>query len=85
MIRTCFRISERIVMTPRKRGAGHTCIAVERVRVERVDTSQAVHVAGGQHQGIVINKENQCGDSNEAGIHARPCKLADSVLSTKVW
>ncbi|XP_022657328.1 uncharacterized protein LOC111265973 isoform X2 [Varroa jacobsoni] len=57
---------ERIVMTPRKRGAGHTCIAVERVRVERVDTSQAVHVAGGQHQGIVINKENQCGDSNEA-------------------
>ncbi|OQR78680.1 hypothetical protein BIW11_00263 [Tropilaelaps mercedesae] len=53
-------------MTPRKRGAGHTCIAVERVRVERVDTSRAVHVAGGQHQGIVINKENLQSDANGA-------------------
>ncbi|XP_028967741.1 uncharacterized protein LOC100906803 [Galendromus occidentalis] len=48
---------ERIVMTPRKKGVGHTCIAVERLK--QVDTSKAVHVAGGQHQGIIINKENQ--------------------------
>lgn len=71
MITMCynlFHFAERIVMTPRKRGVGHTCIAVERVQVEKVDPSKAVHVAGGQHQGIVINKENGHSDANGAGM-----------------
>jgi len=49
---------ERIVMTPKKKTGKSTCLAMERRKVE-VDKNRkaSLHVAGGEHSGIVINKE----------------------------
>lgn len=47
---------EEIVMTPSKRG-NMTCIRIEKLRKTQLDTSQVAHVAGGQHTGLVINKQ----------------------------
>ena len=49
---------ERIVMTPKKKTGKSTCLAMERRRVE-VDKARktSLHVAGGEHSGIVINKD----------------------------
>ncbi|XP_045115385.1 uncharacterized protein LOC123506982 isoform X2 [Portunus trituberculatus] len=46
---------ERIVMTPRGKTANSTTIMVERRKV--VSQEGNVHVGGGQHSGIIINKE----------------------------
>lgn len=42
-------------MTPRGKTATSTIILVERKLVERID--ERVHVAGGDHTGIIINKD----------------------------
>jgi len=49
-----------IVMTPSKQGTT-TSIRIEKVRKANVDKSQVSHVAGGQHQGLVINKQSAAG------------------------
>lgn len=46
---------EQVVMTPRGKTATSTIILVERKLVERID--ERVHVAGGDHTGIIINKD----------------------------
>lgn len=46
---------EQVVMTPRGKTATSTIILVERKLVERID--DRVHVAGGDHAGIIINKD----------------------------
>ena len=46
---------ERIVMTPKKKTANSTCLAMERRAVEAARKT-SLHVAGGEHSGIVINK-----------------------------
>lgn len=46
---------ERVVMTPRGKTSNSTVILIERKLVEEV--SDRVHVAGGEHQGIIINKD----------------------------
>lgn len=46
---------EQVVMTPRGKTATSTVILVERKLVERID--ERVHVAGGDHTGIIINKD----------------------------
>ncbi|XP_064472327.1 uncharacterized protein LOC135386377 isoform X2 [Ornithodoros turicata] len=43
-------------MTPKKKGEGHTTIKMERVAVPEVNSDSVMHVAGGDHKGIVINK-----------------------------
>lgn len=48
---------ERIVMTPRGKTANSTTIMVERRKV--VSQEGNVHVGGGQHSGIIINKETR--------------------------
>ncbi|EEC04926.1 conserved hypothetical protein, partial [Ixodes scapularis] len=48
--------AERIVMTPKKSAEGHTTIKMERVAVEELDEGSVMHFAGGDHQGIVINR-----------------------------
>ena len=48
--------SEEIVMTPAKRG-NITHIQIEKVRKNQVDESKVAHKAGGQHRGLVINKQ----------------------------
>lgn len=42
-------------MTPRGKTSNSTVILIERKLVEEV--SDRVHVAGGDHQGIIINKD----------------------------
>ena len=49
-----------IVMTPSKHGTT-TSIRIEKVRKADVDKSQVAHTAGGQHQGLVINKQSIAG------------------------
>jgi len=58
---------ERIVMTPKKKTGKSTCLAMERRRVE-VDKAKktSLHVAGGEHSGIVINKDMEEGKEVEA-------------------
>ncbi|XP_067143243.1 uncharacterized protein [Centruroides vittatus] len=53
---------ERIVMTPSKKSHGHTTIRMERVKPTEMDNSSVMHVAGGDHKGIIINKEAVSGD-----------------------
>jgi len=45
-----------IVMTPSKKGKT-TTIRIEKVRKTQLDESQVAHKAGGQHSGLVINKQ----------------------------
>lgn len=46
---------EQVVMTPRGKTANSTIILIERKLVEKI--SERVHVAGGDHKGIIINKD----------------------------
>lgn len=51
---------EQIVMTPKAKTDKSTTIAVERRRVELSDATsenRKIHVAGGDHTGIIINKQ----------------------------
>lgn len=52
---------ETIVMTPKSRSAQSTCLIVERRRAQPIksDDGGRVHVAGGHHTGIIINKDLQ--------------------------
>lgn len=43
-------------MTPAKKGKT-TVIRIEKVRKTQLDEAQVAHVAGGQHAGLVINKQ----------------------------
>jgi len=56
---------ERIVMTPKKKTANSTCLAMERRAVEAARKT-SLHVAGGEHSGIVINKEAEDGTGDTA-------------------
>lgn len=51
--------TDHIVMTPKCKTACSTTLAIERRTVaNEVETDEAkVHVAGGDHRGIVINKQ----------------------------
>ena len=50
-------ISE-IIMTPSKKGKA-TCIKIERKKKAENQADEHHHVAGGEHTGLVINKESQ--------------------------
>lgn len=43
-------------MTPTKKG-NTTTIRIEKVRKAQLDSSQVAHMGGGQHSGLVINKQ----------------------------
>lgn len=43
-------------MTPCKKKAGNTTILMDRVKKPSVDNGSNMHVAGGAHKGIIINK-----------------------------
>jgi len=47
-------------MTPSKRG-NVTSIRIEKVKRSQIDHSQVAHTAGGQHSGLVINKQTAAG------------------------
>ena len=44
-------------MTPKKKTANSTSLSMERKRMNDNSRKTSLHVAGGEHQGIVINKE----------------------------
>jgi hypothetical protein len=54
-----FMETDHIVMTPKRKTACSTTLAIERRPIpHEAETDEAkVHVAGGDHRGIVINKE----------------------------
>ncbi|XP_022240660.1 uncharacterized protein LOC106458690 isoform X2 [Limulus polyphemus] len=56
-------------MTPIKKGHGHTRIKIERVQQTDENNSSVMHVAGGAHKGIVINKEASSGEDDQ--FHAQ--------------
>ncbi|KAF2366199.1 Nucleoside phosphorylase domain [Trinorchestia longiramus] len=65
--RTAFSMSapmeERIVMTPKSKTATSTVLQVERRKVEQTEQERRdVHVGGGQHVGIVVNKTRASDD-----------------------
>lgn len=53
-------VEEKVVMTPKCKTATSTTLVVERKAVEP-EASDKIHVAGGDHTGIIINKENVYG------------------------
>ncbi|KAI5698121.1 hypothetical protein M8J76_016033 [Diaphorina citri] len=48
--------AEQIIMTPKGKTSTSTTILVERKNVKQDNSSSSMHVAGGEHKGIVINK-----------------------------
>ena len=44
-------------MTPKGKTAKSTTIMMERRKIADASQSNAVHVGGGQHSGIIVNKE----------------------------
>lgn len=50
---------EQVVMTPKCKSTNSTTLIIERRIVQK--TSDKMHVAGGEHTGIVINKEAASG------------------------
>ncbi len=47
-------------MTPSKQGTT-TSIRIEKVKKTQIDKSRVAHTAGGQHAGLVINKQTSGG------------------------
>ncbi|XP_023291275.2 uncharacterized protein LOC111674837 isoform X4 [Lucilia cuprina] len=54
---------EQVVMTPKGKTANSTVILIERKLVDEV--SDRVHVAGGDHTGIIINKDTVSGQKSQ--------------------
>lgn len=54
---------EQVVMTPRGKTANSTVLLIERKLVQQV--GDRTHVAGGDHRGIIINKDTSTGKAFE--------------------
>lgn len=50
---------EQVVMTPKCKTHNSTTLIIERRKIAK--TSDKMHVAGGEHTGIIINKEAATG------------------------
>lgn len=62
---------ERIVMTPKKKTSNSTTLAMERKAIQTAGEKSkktSLHVAGGEHSGIVINKEVEA-DAEQSPAH----------------
>lgn len=51
---------EKVIMTPKSKTSSSTTIVVERKVVDAAP-SDKIHIAGGDHTGIIINKEKVYG------------------------
>lgn len=60
---------EQVVMTPKGKTTNSTTLIIERRTVKQ--TNGNMHVAGGEHTGIVINKEVAAGKLNSDDDQAR--------------
>jgi len=64
-------LEERIVMTPKKKTSNSTTLAMERKAIQTAGEKSkktSLHVAGGEHSGIVINKEVEA-DAEQSPAH----------------
>ncbi|XP_066250963.1 uncharacterized protein [Euwallacea similis] len=61
---------EQVMMTPKGKTANSTTILIERKKVQK--TNDKMHVAGGEHTGIIINKET----ATENGDACIPAQLS---------
>lgn len=61
---------EKVVMTPKCKTANSTILVVERKAVEP-EASDKIHVAGGDHTGIIVNKENVFENGVTEPFHAQ--------------
>ncbi|XP_014277226.1 uncharacterized protein [Halyomorpha halys] len=62
-------LTENIIMTPKAKSANSTTIVIERKAISNgKPNGNNVHVAGGDHKGIVINKVATVNDTEEAGV-----------------
>ncbi|XP_017486435.1 PREDICTED: uncharacterized protein LOC108374903 [Rhagoletis zephyria] len=55
---------EQVVMTPKGKTANSTVILIERKLVDEIN--ERVHVAGGDHTGIIINKDTVSGQKSQS-------------------
>lgn len=53
-------VEEKVIMTPKSKTPNSTTLVVERKLIE-AEASDKIHVAGGDHTGIIINKEQVYG------------------------
>lgn len=54
-------IEEKVVMTPKSKTPTSTILVVERKAIAIAEPNDKIHIAGGDHTGIIINKEKVCG------------------------
>lgn len=54
-------VEEKVIMTPKCKTANSTTLVVERKAVEP-EASDKIHIAGGDHTGIIINKQETYGN-----------------------
>lgn len=59
----CLRVPDQIVMTPKGKTANSTTLMIERRKIKDEDEIKKndAHIAGGMHQGIIINKTANTG------------------------
>lgn len=62
---------EQIVLTPKGKTSNSTILWIERKAVKNVTPGSKVYVAGGDHEGIVINKEEVEGENFKGGKKKR--------------
>uniref|UniRef100_T1J663 Winged helix-turn-helix domain-containing protein n=1 Tax=Strigamia maritima TaxID=126957 RepID=T1J663_STRMM len=62
-------MEEHIVMTPTKKTPKSTTIRMERMLKPQFQDGGVMHIAGGDHKGIVINKEVNLNDDSNASPH----------------
>lgn len=77
---------EEIVMTPAKSGK-KTIIKIEKVRRQQLDETKVQHKAGGQHAGLVINKQADSGAGTTSPAHLQlefKCFLVDQKTGNHV-
>lgn len=54
-------LEEKVIMTPKSKTSTSTILVVERKVIE-AEPSDKIHIAGGDHTGIIINKEKVYGE-----------------------
>jgi len=77
---------EEIVMTPAKNGKT-TTIKIEKVKKTQVDENKVAHKAGGQHSGLVINKQTSPDGLDNSQPHLQlefKCFLVDQKTGKNI-
>lgn len=63
------KMKEQVVMTPKAKTENSTTLLIERKIIDPTNNGGKVHIAGGEHTGIVINKEIHADQADESPPH----------------